>query len=108
MSPPALLALLLALPADGPQPDVPEPGSAEAIAAATSDPRFLSPWVASLPDSATVPSPRDFLGRIAGAPGELADTAKAYGYCRALAAASPRVRLFTIGHSEEGREILLL
>ena len=36
------------------------------------------------------------------------DSAKAYAYCRALAAASPRVRVFTIGHSEEGREILML
>ena len=104
-----LTTLVLALAAGGAFPqDVPEPGSAEAIAAATSDPRFLSPWVASLPDSPTVPSPRDSLGRIAGAPGELADTAKAYGYCRALAAASPRVRLFTIGRSEAGRDILLL
>ena len=89
-------------------PDTPEPGSVEAIAAATGDKRFLSPWVSYLPESATVPSPLRFLGRIAGAPGELVDSAKAYAYCRALAAASPRVRVFTIGHSEEGREILLL
>jgi hypothetical protein len=89
-------------------PDSAEPGSIEEIAAATSDPRFVSPWVSYLPASSTVPSPRAFLGRIPGAPGELADTAKAYAYCRALAAASPRVRLFTIGHSEEAREILML
>jgi len=89
-------------------PDIPEAGSAEAIAAATGDKRFLSPWVSYVPASSTVPSPERFLGRIAGAPGELADTAKAYAYCRALAAKSPRVRVFTIGHSEEGREILLL
>jgi hypothetical protein len=36
-------------------PDTPEAGSAEAIAAATGDPRFLSPWVAYLPKSATFP-----------------------------------------------------
>jgi len=36
------------------------------------------------------------------------DSAKAYAYCRALAATSPLVRVFTIGHSEEGREILLM
>jgi zinc carboxypeptidase len=89
-------------------PDVPEPGSVEAIAAATGDPRFLSPWVAYLPESRTVPSPRTFLGRILGAPGELLGTSKAYAYCRALAASSPRVRVFTIGRSEEGREILIL
>src|SRR6266481_1218977 len=89
-------------------PDVPEPGSVEAIAAATGDKRFLSPWVSYLPKSATVPSPLAFLGRIAGAPGEFVDSAKAYAYCRGLASASPRVRVFTIGHSEEGREILML
>src|SRR5262245_61545439 len=80
-------------PAVDPGPDTPEPGSIEAIAAATGDERFRSPWVAYVPDSPAVPSPSDFLGRIAGAPGELVDTAKAHGYARALAAASPRVRV---------------
>ena len=89
-------------------PDVPEPGSVEAIAAATGDQRFLSPWVSYLPKSVTVRSPLGFYGRIAGAPGEFVDSAKAYAYCRALAAASPRVRVFTIGRSEEGRDILML
>ncbi len=89
-------------------PDTAEPGSVEAIAAATGDKRFLSPWVSYLPQSATVPSPLHSLGRIAGAPSEFVDSAKAYAYCRALAAASPRVRVFTIGHSEEGREIILV
>lgn len=89
-------------------PDSAEPGSAEDIAKATTEPRFLSPWVAYLPASSMVPSPRAFLGRIPGAPGELVDSAKAYAYSRALAAASPRVRVFTIGRSEEGRDIILL
>ena len=89
-------------------PDRAEPGSVEEIAKATTEPRFLSPWVAYLPASATVPSPRAFFGRIPGAPGELVDSAKAYAYSRALAAASPRVRVFTIGRSEEGRDIILL
>src|ERR1700730_7421858 len=88
--------------------DVPEPGSVEAIAAATTDPRFLSPWVSGLPQSSTAVSPQKFLGRIPGAAGEFVDTAKAHAYCRALAASSPRVRAFTIGRSEEGREILML
>jgi Zinc carboxypeptidase len=92
----------------GESPEDAQPGSVEAIAAATTDQRFLSPWVSNLPGSKTVPSPLTFLGRIAGAPGELAGTERAYGYCRALAAASPRVRVFTLGHSEEGREILML
>ncbi len=107
-----MLALLQALTAAPPEtkisPDAPEPGSVEAIAAATGDQRFLSPWVAYLPESSSVPSPLKFLGRIMGAPGEFVDTAKAHAYCRALAASSPRVKAFTIGRSEEGREILML
>jgi Zinc carboxypeptidase len=89
-------------------PDKAQPGSVEAIAAASTDTRFLSPWVSYLPESSTVPSPMTYLGRIAGAPGELAGTDKVYGYMRALAAASSRVKIFTIGHSEEGREIILV
>ncbi len=89
-------------------PDIPEPGSVEAIAAATTDPHFVSPWVSYVPKSDTVPSPEKFLGRIMGAPGELLGTEKAYAYARALAAASPRVRVFTIGRSEEGRDIIML
>jgi hypothetical protein len=89
-------------------PDTAEPGSVEEIAKATTEARFLSPWVSYLPASSTVPSPRAFFGRIPGAPGELVDSAKAYAYSRALAAASTRVRVFTIGRSEEGRDIILL
>ena len=108
----ALLALLqsLAAPSSTNQyaPDTPEPDSVEAIAKATTDPHFLSPWVSYLPQSSTVVSPQKFLGRIPGAPGEFVDSAKAYAYCRALAASSPRVRVFTIGRSEEGRDIMML
>ncbi|NJO13607.1 MAG: hypothetical protein HC872_09225 [Gammaproteobacteria bacterium] len=89
-------------------PDVAEPGSIEEIATATSAPQFLSPWVSYLPASPTVPSPRAFLKRIAGAPGELVNSATANAYARALAQASPRVQLFTIGKSEEGRDIVML
>jgi len=88
--------------------DTPEPGSAEAIAAATTEPRFLSPWVASVPDHPTIPSPTKFLGHIVGAPGELTGTPRIYAYYRALAAASPRVKVETIGRTEEGRDILLV
>jgi hypothetical protein len=88
--------------------DTPEPGSVEAIAKATTEPQFLSPWVSYLPASSNVPSPEKFYGRIMGAPGELVDSLQAYAYCRALAAASPRARVYTIGRSEEGRDIVLL
>ena len=100
-----VLSLLLASGVEA--ADVPEPGTREAIAAATTEPRFLSPWVADVPDSPTVPSPTKFLGHIAGAPGELTRTEEIYAYFRALAAATPRVRVETIGRSEEGREIVL-
>jgi hypothetical protein len=99
----------LALHAEGTSgPDTPEAGSVEEIAQATTEPRFLSPWVSYIPASSTVVSPRAFLHRIPGAPGELVESSAAYAYSRALAASSPRVRVFTIGHSEEGREIILL
>jgi hypothetical protein len=88
--------------------DIPEKGSRDAIAAATTEPRFLSPWVSDVPDSKTVPSPTRYLGHIAGAPGELTRTEKIYGYYRALSAASDRVRVEVIGKSEEGRDILLV
>ncbi len=91
-----------------PSPDRAEPGSIEAIAEETTDLRFVSPWVAYVPESASVPSPSDFLGRIAGAAGELTGSERIYGYFRALAAASRRVRVERIGTTEEGREILLV
>ncbi len=98
----------LSVGANAQSPDVAEPGSVEAIAAATTDPHFVSPWVSYVPQSSTVPSPEKFLGRIMGAPGELLGTEKTYAYAHALATASPRVRVFTIGRSEEGRDIIML
>jgi zinc carboxypeptidase len=103
---PLVLMTALAPPAD--DIDQPEAGTRQAIAAATTETRFLSPWVADLPASATVPSPTKFLGHIAGAPGELTRTEKIYSYYRALAAASDRVKVETIGKTEEGRDILLV
>jgi hypothetical protein len=107
---PLLAVSLLWLPARWvkAQGEVSEPGTREAIAAATTEPRFLSPWVADLPDHPNVPSPSDFLGHIAGAPGELTRTEKIYGYYRALAAATQRVKVEVVGRTEEGREVLLV
>ena len=55
---------LFTLPAIAQSPDISEPGSVEAIAAATTDPHYVSPWVSYVPQSSTVPSPEKFLGRI--------------------------------------------
>jgi Zinc carboxypeptidase len=107
----ALLQLLLLPAAAAPLDtgsDKPEPGSIEEIAKATTESRFLSPWVSYLPQSDTVPSPRQYWHRIPGAPGELVNTKQAFGYLRALAQASPRVKLIPIGRSEEGRDILMV
>jgi hypothetical protein len=89
-------------------PDTPEPGSVEAIAKFTTEARFGNPWVAYVPASDTVVSPTKYLGHVVGAAGELSSTAKIYGYFRKLAETSPRVRVETIGKSEEGRDILLV
>src|SRR5437899_10059009 len=96
------LSLFIAIPLLAQEPgDTPESGSREAITAATTEPRFLSPWVSYVPDSPAVPSPTKFLGHIVGAPGELSRTDKIYAYYRALAAATPRVKVETIGKTEE-------
>lgn len=92
----------------GAEPDLPEPGSVEAIAGFTTDPRFSSPWVAYVPEAEGIPSPTDHLGRLIGTAGELTRTQESYGYLEALAAASPRVHLEEIGITEEGRPILLV
>jgi Zinc carboxypeptidase len=106
----ALVVALLApsRPVPAQSPDTPEPGSTEAIAAATTEPRFQSPWVSYIPHHPNVPSPTKHLGHIVGAPGELSNTTKIYAYYRALAQATRRVRVEMIGKSEEGREILLV
>jgi len=103
-----IVLLVCSVPAIAQSPDIPEPGSLEAIAKATTDPHFISPLVSYVPQSSTVPSPEKFFGRIMGAAGELVGTEKAYAYARALATTSPRVKIFTIGRSEEGREIIML
>jgi len=74
----------------------------------TTEPFFLTPYVDHLPASATVPTPLDFLGHIAGAADVLTYPADIYRYMRAVAEASPRVKVFSIGTTEEGREMILV
>jgi hypothetical protein len=78
----------------------------DAIRRYTTDPQFSSPLVDYLPASTTVPTPMKTLGVISGAPDMLPYAEDVYKYFRALAAASPRVKVFTIGHTEEGREMI--
>jgi Zinc carboxypeptidase len=72
----------------------------------TTEPYFTSPLVDYLPASKTVPTPEAVLGDVAGAPGILPYSSQVYKYMRMLEKASPRVRVFSIGHSEEGREMI--
>jgi hypothetical protein len=72
------------------------------------DPRITTELVDHLPASDTVPSPLEFLGRAVGAPGELTYAKDIHRSYQALANASPRARYFTIGTTEEGRDMVAL
>src|SRR5260370_11332274 len=72
----------------------------------TTQPMFASPLVDYLPASKTVPTPKAVLGDVAGAPGILPYSKQVYEYMRMLEKASPRVKVYSIGHTEEGREMI--
>src|ERR687884_367999 len=72
----------------------------------TTEPFFLSPLVDYLPASPTVPTPKAVLGDVAGAPGKLPYAAEVYRYMRRLEKTSPRVKVYSIGKTEEGREMI--
>ncbi|HET8925564.1 MAG TPA: M14 family zinc carboxypeptidase [Candidatus Acidoferrum sp.] len=72
----------------------------------TTAPYFTSPLVDYLPASKTVPTPEAALGDVAGAPGILPYAEDVYKYMRLLEKASPRVKVFSIGTTEEGREMI--
>ncbi len=72
----------------------------------TTEPFFTSPLVDYLPASKTVPTPKVVLGDIAGAPGILPYSKQVYEYMRMLEKASPRVKVYSIGTTEEGREMI--
>lgn len=72
----------------------------------TTAPALNSPLTDYLPASSSIPTPAKVLGDVAGAPDVLPYAEETYRYFRLLAAASPRVKVFTIGHTEEGREMI--
>ncbi|MFT3976235.1 MAG: M14 family zinc carboxypeptidase [Sphingomonas bacterium] len=72
------------------------------------DKRFTSELVDHMPASATVPSPLKFFGRIPGKPGELTYSGDIERYYKELARTSPRVKFWTVGKSEEGRDIVVI
>ncbi|WIG55450.1 MAG: hypothetical protein OJF61_001236 [Rhodanobacteraceae bacterium] len=76
------------------------------IAKYTTQADFNTPLADYLPASQTVPTPEAVLGDVAGAPNMLPYAEDVYRYFRMLAKATPRVKVFTIGHTEEGREMI--
>ncbi len=74
----------------------------------TTEPFFMTPLVDHLPASSVVPTPADILGHIAGAADVLSYPEEIYTYMRAVADASQRVKVFSIGETEEGREMILV
>ena len=81
---------------------------ARVVRAWTTAPEFLSPLVDHLPRVPGIPSPKDVLGHHVGAPKELTYYTDILRYYRALAAATPRVRVMTIGTTDEGREMVVV
>lgn len=122
LAPVLILLAAFAAPAQTPAPAVPasmlgqyardphQPIDREytaAIAKDTTEPYFNSPLTDFLPASKTgVPTPAAVLGDIAGAPGMLPYAEDVYKYFRLLGAHTPRVKVFSIGKSEEGREMI--
>ncbi|MEW5982678.1 MAG: M14 family zinc carboxypeptidase [Acidobacteriota bacterium] len=74
----------------------------------TTRPEFLSPLVDHLPRTPGIPSPKDVLGHHIGEPRTLTYYADILRYYRALADATPRVRVMTIGTTDEGRECVVV
>lgn len=74
----------------------------------TTEKFFLTELVDHLPASDKVPTPEKVLGYVVGTPNKLTYAKDIYRYMRELEKASPRVKVFSIGKSEEGREMILV
>lgn len=74
----------------------------------TTRPEFSSPLVDHLPKATGIPTPKEVLGYHIGTPQKLTYVADIYKYYRALAAASPRVKIIETGKTDEGRDCLVI
>lgn len=74
----------------------------------TTESFFSTDLVNHLPASSIVPTPEKILGHIIGAPDVLTYSKDIYRYYDELAKASPRVKVFRVGKSEEGRDFVLV
>ena len=99
------IAAAAAIFAQSTQPQDPE--FARLVKEWTTRPEFLNPLVDHLPKVPGVPSTKDVLGYYSGTPKKLTKVADLNRYYRALAAASKRVKVFSAGPTDEGRECLI-
>jgi Zinc carboxypeptidase len=83
-------------------------GYTEQIRQYTTESFFSTNLVDHLPASSTVPAPEKILGHIVGAPDMLTYSKDIYHYYDELAKASPCVKVFHVGKSEEGRDFMLV
>src|SRR5689334_2318265 len=86
-----------------------DPEFAKLYAEWSRGPQFGSPLVDHLPLVAGIPTPKDILGYYIGAPAKLTYYADILKYYRALEKAAPsRVKIESIGKSDEGRELVII
>jgi len=85
-----------------------DPEFARVVKEWTTRPDFISPLVDHLPKVQGVPSPKDVLGHYIGEPKKLTYYNDILKYYRALAAATPRVKIVSIGKSNEGRDLVVV
>jgi len=110
----AMLAAAISTPAQQMVTETRDPSQAQddefakLVAEWTTEPYYLSPLVDHLPKVKGIPSPKDVIGHHVGAPATLTYYADILKYYRALAAATPRVKIETIGKSDEDRELVVV
>ena len=86
-----------------------DPDFAKAYAQWTTEPRYGSPLVDHLPKVPGIPTPKEVLGYYIGQPKTLTYYADALRYYRALEKAAPtKVKIETIGKSDENRELVVV
>jgi len=85
-----------------------DPEFARLVKEWTTRPEFISPLVDHLPKMPGMPTPKDVLGHHVGEPKRLTYYTDILKYYNALSAASPRVKVLSIGKSNEGRDLLVV
>jgi len=85
-----------------------DPEFAEKYKLWTGEAKWGSPLVDHLPIVKGIPTPRDIIGYDVGAPKKLTYYADMLRFYRALAKATPRVKVETIGKSDEGRDLVVV